>query len=102
MKLKKEVELEEVATKLGINKKTLKYWDRCVRNGTLKLENRDILPEGALCIKDENKLLKERIRAIEKQNKRLAEENDFLREASVFFAASHRKLKRMRDSNLSQ
>ncbi len=32
----------------------------------------------------------------------LAEENDFLREASAFFAASHPKLKRMRDSNLSQ
>ena len=28
--------------------------------------------------------------------------NDFLREASAFFATSHPKLKRMRDSNLSQ
>ena len=102
LKLKKEVGLEEAATQLGINRETLKYWDRCVRNGTLRLENSDISPEGALSIKDENKLLREQIKAIEKQNKRLTEENDFLREASAFFAASHPKLKRMRDSNSLQ
>lgn len=102
LKLKKEVGLEEAATQLGINKETLKYWDRCVRNGTLRLKNSDVSPDGALTTKEEIKLLRERIRAIEKQNKRLAEENDFLREASAFFAASHPKLKRMRDSNSSQ
>lgn len=102
LKLKKEVGLEEAATQLGINKETLKYWDRSVKNGTLRLENSDVSPEGALSIKDENKLLKERIRVIEKQNKRLAEENDFLREASAFFAASHPKLRKMKDSNSLQ
>ena len=75
---------------------------RCVRNGTLKLENSDISADGALTTKEEIKLLRERIRAIEKQNKRLAEENVFLREASAFFAASHPKLRKMRDSNSSQ
>lgn len=99
LKLKKEVGADEAATRLGISKETIKYWDRKVREGSLMLENSDKTPEGALSIKDENKLLRERIRAIEKQNKRLAEENDFLREASAFFAASHPKLKRMKDSN---
>ena len=67
LKLRKEVGLEEAATQLGISRETLKYWDRSVRNGTLKLENSDISPEGALSIKDENKLLRERNRALEKQ-----------------------------------
>ena len=102
MKLKKEVGLEEAAMQLGISKETLKYWDRCVRNGTLRLENSDISPEGALSIKDENRLLRERNRALEKQIKKYQEENDFLREASAFFAASHPKLKRMRDSSSLQ
>ena len=102
LKLKKEVGLEEAATQLGINRETLKYWDRCVRNGTLRLENSDISPEGALSIKDENRLLKERIKAIEKQIKRYQEDNDFLREASAFFAASHQKLREMRDSSSLQ
>ena len=67
LKLRKEIGLEEAATQLGISRETLKYWDRSVRNGTLKLENSDISPEGALSIKDENKLLRERNRALEKQ-----------------------------------
>ena len=46
LKLKKEVGLEEVAMQLGINKETLKYWDRYTRNGTLRLENSDISPES--------------------------------------------------------
>lgn len=45
LKLKKEVGLEEVAMQLGINKETLKYWDRCAKNGTLRLENSDVSPE---------------------------------------------------------
>ena len=102
LKLKKEVGLEEAATQLGINRETLKYWDRCVRNGTLKLENSDVSPDGALNIKDEIRLLRERNRTLEKQNKSLAEENDFLREASAFFAASHPKLRKMRDSSSLQ
>ena len=99
LKLKKEVGLEEAATQLGINKETLKYWDRCVRNGTLRLENSDISPEGALSIKDENKLLRERNKALEKQHRKDQEKIDFLEEATAFFAASHPKLRRMNDLN---
>lgn len=103
LKLKKEVGLEEAATQLGINRETLKYWGRSVRNGSIRLENSDILPEVELSIKDENKLLRERNRAFKKQIKRYQEENDFLRETSAFFAASQCPLlKRMRDSNSSQ
>ncbi len=87
---------------MGITRYQVYGWSKQAKEGKIATSSDEKEVGSALSIKDENKLLRERIRSIEKQNKMLAEENDFLREASAFFAASHPKLKRMRDSNLSQ
>lgn len=99
LRLKKEIGAEEAAIRLGVSKDTIKYWDRCVREGTLRLENSDKTPDGALSIEEENKLLRERNKALEKQHRKDQEKIDFLEEATAFFAASHPKLRRMNDLN---
>ena len=48
-------------------------------------------PEEALSIAKENQQLKKRIKALEKENRRLSEMNEFLEDAAAFFAASRQK-----------
>ena len=48
-------------------------------------------PEEALSIAKENQQLKKRIKALEKENRRLSEMNEFLEDAATFFAASRQK-----------
>ena len=102
LRLMKEVGAAEAAKQLGITKYQVYDWSKLAKEGKISLSSDEKEANSALSIKDENKLLRERIRAIEKQIKRYQEENDFLREASAFFAASHPKLRKMRDSNSSQ
>lgn len=99
LRLKKEVGTKEAAKQLGMSRDTIDYWDRMVRIGELRLENTDNTVDGQLSIEDENRLLREQNRALEKRIKRIEEENDFLKEASAFFAASHPKLRKMNDLN---
>ena len=47
--------------------------------------------EEALSIAKENQQLKKRIKALEKENRRLSEMNEFLEDAAAFFAACHRR-----------
>ena len=42
-------------------------------------------------IAEENQQLRKRIKALEKENKRLSEMNAFLEDAAAFFAASRQK-----------
>ena len=48
-------------------------------------------PEESLNIAEENQQLRKRIKALEKENKRLSEMNAFLEDAAAFFAASRQK-----------
>ena len=48
-------------------------------------------PEEALSIAKENQQLKKQIKALEKENRRLSEMNEFLEDAAAFFAASRQK-----------
>ena len=47
--------------------------------------------EEALSIVKENQQLKKRIKALEKENRRLSEKNEFLEDAAAFFAACRRR-----------
>ena len=102
LRLMKEVGAAEAAKQLGITRYQVYGWSKQAKDGKISLSSEEKEVGSALSIKDENKLLRERNKALEKQIKRYQEENDFLREASAFFAASHPKLRRMRDSNSSQ
>jgi transposase len=48
--------------------------------------------EECLSLAAQLKEAKEKIRFLEKENKRIQEENEFLEEAAAFFAASRQKL----------
>jgi len=54
-------------------------------------------PEDALNIAEENQQLRKRIKALEKENKRLSEMNEFLEDAAAFFAASRQKSGKSKD-----
>ena len=48
-------------------------------------------PEESLNIAEENQQLRKRIKALEKENRRLSEMNEFLEDAAAFFAACRQK-----------
>ena len=54
-------------------------------------------PKNALSLNDELIELRKRVKVLDKENRRLKEENEFLEEASAFFAASRRKSAKNRD-----
>lgn len=99
LKLKKEVGIARASEELGIKKDTIGAWDRAVRDGRLILEGFEKTPENALSLRDENRILKDKIAKMEKQHKKDQDKIDFLEEATAFFAASHPKLRKMRDLN---
>lgn len=101
LRLMKEVGVTKASKQLEIPDDTIKYWDKQVRYGKLILDGFEKTPENALSIKDENRLLKEKISKLEKQMAYNQEKLEFLEEATAFFAVSHPKLKRMRDLYLS-
>lgn len=100
LKLKKEVGTRRASDELGIAMDTIGSWDRAVRDGKLILEGFEKTPENALSLRDENRILKEKIVKLEKEDKKKQMKIDFLEEATAFFAASHPKLRKMKDLNL--
>jgi transposase len=54
-------------------------------------------PNNALTLNEELIELRKRVREQDKEIRRLKEENEFLEEASAFFAASRRKSARNKD-----
>ena len=99
MRLKKEVGTRRASEELGIAMDTIGSWDRAVRDGKLILEGFEKTPENALSKQDEIRLLKEENKKLQRQLIKEQEKSKFLEEATAFFAASHPKLRRMRDLN---
>lgn len=91
VKLAREIGQAQAARELGIPKNTLYGWTRKVRLGSLDLGAGSQSPEGALTLSQEVTALRKQVRAQEKEIQRLKELNEFLEEASAFFAASRRK-----------
>ena len=51
----------------------------------------------SLSIAKENQQLKKRIKALEKENRRLSEKNEFLEDAAAFFAAGRQRSGKNKD-----
>ena len=66
---------------LGLNKSQIAQSIGCSRTTVIQVLN----------IAEENQQLRKRIKALEKENKRLSEMNEFLEDAAAFFAASRQK-----------
>ena len=85
VKLAKEIGGAKAAKELGIPEGTIHTWLKAVRTGQLDT------PESAMSLAEELTMLRKRVKDQDKEIRRLKEENEFLEEASAFFAASRRK-----------
>ena len=79
------------AEELQIPVNTLYGWVQKVKTAELDIGCGERSPEESLNIAEENQQLRKRIKALEKENKRLSEMNAFLEDAAAFFAASRQK-----------
>ena len=91
VKLGKEIGGAKAARELGIPANTIYGWSRAVRMGELDAGEGAHEPHEALTLNQELIMLRKQNKEQEKEIKRLKEENEFLAEASAFFAASRRK-----------
>mgnify|MGYP002586659452 FL=1 len=79
VKLAKKIGVVKAANELQIPVNTLYGWIRKARIGSLDIGCGERSPEESLNIAEENQQLRKRIKALEKENKRLSEINKFLR-----------------------
>ena len=94
VKLGREIGYSNAARELGINKDTLYGWSKAAREARLDLGLGTQTPESAMSLTEEIQKLRQENKEQAKRIKRLEEENEFLAEASAFFAASRRKSQR--------
>ncbi len=97
VRLSKKIGAAKTAKELGIPVNTLYGWVRKAKFGEIDIGIGERSPEESLNIAEENQQLKKQLKAMEKEIKRLNELNEFLEEASAFFAASRRKLGKTKD-----
>ena len=91
VKLAKEIGAGKAAKELGIPVDTLYGWQKAVREGRLDAGPGSHTPGTAMSLAEELAALRKQVKAQEREIRRLKEENEFLAEASAFFAASRRK-----------
>lgn len=91
VKLQKEIGTAKAASELGVPKDTLYGWVKAERCGDLDLGLGSRSPSSAMSLAEEVATLRKQVKAQDKEIRRLKEENEFLEEASAFFAASRRK-----------
>ena len=79
------------AEELQIPVNTLYGWIQKVKTAELDIGCGERSPEESRNIAEENQQLRKRIKALEKENRRLSEMNEFLEDAAAFFAACRQK-----------
>lgn len=96
-KLGNEIGKQKAAAELGVPEGTLYGWMKNFTDETKSGEKPSKGNENILILMEEIKQLKAENKAISKANALLRKENDFLEEASAFFAASRQKLAKKRE-----
>ena len=91
VKLAREIGGAKAAKELGIPEGTIHTWLKAARSGSLDIGDGSHTPESAMSLAEELTVLRKRVKDQDKEIRRLKEENEFLEEASAFFAASRRK-----------
>lgn len=97
VKLAKEIGDAKAAKELGIPEGTIHTWLKAVRAGKLDIGEGSHTPASAMSLSEEITMLRKRVKEQDKEIRRLKEENEFLEEASAFFAASRRKSAKTRE-----
>ena len=90
-KLAREIGGAKAAKELGIPEGTIHTWLKAARTGTLDIGGGSHTPQSAMSLAEELAMLRKQVKDQDKEIRRLKEENEFLEEASAFFAASRRK-----------
>ena len=91
VKLGREIGFSKAAKELGVNTDTLYGWNKRAKDARLDLGPGNQTPDTALSLTQEVRQLRQQTREQAKEIARLKEENEFLAEASAFFAAIRRK-----------
>ena len=91
IKLCKEIGITKAGLELGVSKSTLSGWVSKVNNGEIDLGLGNQTPQNGMSLVEEIQALRKANKEQSKEIKRLNELNEFLEEASAFFAASRRK-----------
>lgn len=97
IKLSREIGPVKTAAELGISVNTIYGWQKAVREGRLDIGSGAHTPQTAMTLTEELNALRRKVKEQEKEIRRIREENEFLEEASAFFAASRRKSARNKD-----
>ena len=100
VKLAKEIGGAKAAKELGIPEGTIHTWLKAVRAGKLDIGEGSHTPASAMSLSEEITMLRKRVKEQDKEIRRLKEENEFLEEASAFFAASRRKSVKTMETNM--
>ena len=91
VKLAREIGGAKAAKELGIPEGKIHTWLKAARTGTLDIGGGSHTPQSAMSLAEELAMLRKQVKDQDKEIRRLKEENEFLEEASAFFAASRRK-----------
>ncbi len=86
-----KVQAVKLSNEIGIPIDTLYGWVKAVKEGRLDSGGGAHTPQTAMSLAEELNTLRKQVKQQEKEIRRLKEENEFLAEASAFFAASRRK-----------
>ncbi|MFI3215070.1 MAG: transposase [Eubacteriales bacterium] len=97
VKLAQEVGGHKAANELGLPTGTTYTWIKAFKEGRLDVKEAVHTATNALSLNEELIQLKKQLREQDKEIRRLKEENEFLEEASAFFAASRRKSAKTKD-----
>ena len=84
VKLAKEIGGAKAAKELGIPEGTIHTWLKAVRAGKLDIGEGSHTPTSAMSLSEEITMLRKRVKELDKEIRRLKEENEFLEEASAF------------------
>ncbi len=96
VKLAKEFGGAKAAAELGIQN-TMYARKKAAREGRMEIGSGPYTPKTAMSLARELTMLRKQVKEQEKEIRYLKEENEFLEEASAFFAASRRKSAKSRE-----
>lgn len=91
VKLAQEISGHKAAKELGIPKGTMYTWIKAFKEGRISANEAVHTHKNALSLNDELIELRKCVKERDKEIRRFREENEFLEEASAFFATSRRK-----------
>ena len=90
LKMAKEIGVKKTCEELNLSRNTFYGWVKAAKEGKLDVDGYRSIDES-LSLTEELNLLRKKVKEQDKEIRRLNELNEFLEEASAFFAASRRK-----------